>query len=47
MLLTLAILDVALIDAQACGGDREIVYVLPDGTQTTQSPEQRRQTEEY
>lgn len=41
LLLSVAIL-VALV---GCGGDREVVYVLPDGTQTTQPPEQRRQTE--
>ena len=41
LLLSVAIL-VALV---GCGGDREIVYVLPDGTQTTQPPEQRRQSE--
>lgn len=41
LLLSVAIL-VALV---GCGGDREVVYVLPDGTQTTQPPEQRQQTE--
>lgn len=41
LLLSVAIL-VALV---GCGGDREVVYVLPDGTQTTQPPEQRRQIE--
>ena len=41
LLLSVAIL-VALV---GCGGDREVVYVLPDGTQTTQPPEQSQQTE--
>lgn len=45
LLLTLVILASVLIGARACGAGGEVVYVLPDGTQTTPVPEQRRQTE--
>ena len=45
LLLTLVILAAVLIGARACGAGGEVMYVLPDGTQTTPSPEQRRQTE--
>lgn len=45
LLLTLALLAAVLIGARACGAGGEVVYVLPDGTQTTPVPEQRRQAE--
>ena len=45
LLLTLVILASVLIGARACGAGGEVVYVLPDGTQTAPSPEQGRQTE--
>ena len=45
LLLTLVILASVLIGARACGAGGEVVYVQPEGAQTTPSPEQRRQSE--
>lgn len=45
LLLTLVMLASVLIGARACGAGGEVVYVQPDGTQTTPSSGQRRQSE--
>lgn len=45
LLLTLVILASVLIGARACGAGGEVVYVQPEGAQTTPIPEQRQQSE--